>query len=1145
MELNTNPTDHNNPDKPQTKSSDYLYLEKLTFNPELRKSWLNFFVSNFRVVILLIILLTVWGVYSYSQLPLESNPEVKIPYAVIVTSYPGASPADVEELVTKKVETSVAGIKDIKKITSSSANSLSAVTVEFDAKADLDASIRKLRDQTNSLKNNLPEDASDPLVKEISFDDQPIFSFSLTGPFDGFTLRSYAETIQTELEKISGVREVNISGGDVRELEIAYDPQKLTFYNILPDQANQIVKATNLVLPGGNFNGDKFSYPVKADARFYTAEKLGNTPLFHTDNGAIVYLKDVAEVKEKAIKKTVYSRFSAGGQASQSDINIDIIKKTGGNIVKTAEAAKDKVNSLLKTMPKELTYDVTVDSSDLIKRDFKQLRHDFIFTIIIVFLLLFFIVGLKEAVVAGLAVPLVFFATFGIMLQNGITLNFLSMFSLILSLGLLVDDAIVVVSATKQYLKTGKFTPEEAVLLVLNDFKVVLTTTTLTTVWAFLPLLQSSGIMGEFIKSIPITVSVTLISSLIIALIINHPLAAVLERIRLTKKIFLVVALLLFGLALLMIFQQSIVGYLIALATFVILTIMVRWYARGGKKTMEKNYELKEAEWLDDELIKNKLKEQGEKQNGDFLNRLIHGVLHLDKVLPLYEKYLRLILSNKKNRLTAMIIVLILFLSSISLPIIGIVPSEFFPASDFDYMYINFNAPVGTKLDETDKIAKQIEDRLFEYKEISNFSTLVGTPGTQDSIGAVSGNSSDKGQITVKLTPKEERKIKSYDLADEIRKDLSDIKTATIKIVTPEGGPPSGADFEARISGDDLQKLDAIARDLRPMLKSIKGVINDDISLKDSPADYTFTLDPARLELYNLNAAYVGSIIRMAISGTEVTTVLRDGKEIKVMATFAPDKIPNLAAIQNLQILNLRKQPVFLKDVARIELKPAVEKISRVDQQRTVLLSASVNKDNRPAAVVKEFQKKAAKNYQLPEGYTITYGGENEQNNESVISIIRAMVMAGILIISTLIIQFNSFKKAIIVLVTIPLALIGVFYGLAIFRLTLSFPGLIGIVALFGIVVKNAIILIDKINLNIKSKIPFHDAIVDAGKSRFEAIFITSICTIAGIIPVTLSNETWTALGGAIIFGLMLSSFFTLFMIPVLFYTFIKPTERF
>jgi HAE1 family hydrophobic/amphiphilic exporter-1 len=282
----------------------------------------------------------------------------------------------------------------------------------------------------------------------------------------------------------------------------------------------------------------------------------------------------------------------------------------------------------------------------------------------------------------------------------------------------------------------------------------------------------------------------------------------------------------------------------------------------------------------------------------------------------------------------------------------------------------------------------------------------------------------------------------------------------------------------------------------------------------------------------------------LAISGTEVTTVLEDGQEIKVIARFAEDKIPNLESIGNLQILNMKNQPVFLKDVAKIELKPSVESITRVDQKRAVVLSAGVQGEVNPALVLKQFQKDI-KDYKFPAGYNIFYGGENEQNAESVLSIIKAMAIAGLLIISTLIIQFNSVKKAAIVLVTIPLALIGVFFGLALARINLSFPGLIGILALFGIVVKNAIILVDKINLNLKSGIDFKDSIIDAGKSRLEAIFITSICTIMGIIPITLSNEMWRALGGAIIFGLMLSSFLTLFIVPTLFMTFIKEPKKY
>lgn len=1128
----------------KNKTSDHLYLERLKFDPALRKSWLNFFIVNFRVVLLLIVLLTALGVYSFTALPRESNPEVKIPIAVVMTMYPGASPTDIEELVTKKVETGISGLKDVKKITSNSSNSLSAVTVEFDAKAKLDDSLRKLRDAVNNLKKDLPTDANDPQVLEISFDDTPVWTISLTGPYDGFTLRTIGDDLKDELEKIPGVREVRVSGGDEKEFSVAYDPQKLTTYNLSPETVNQIIRGQNLAIPAGNFSGEKYNYPVRVDGRFFTVDKLANLPIFHSENGAILTLKDVAEVKEIAIEKTIYSRISAGGETPKNDITIQVIKKTGGNIVETVNAARLTTNNLLKASPAGLSYAVTIDLGDQIDQQFKELTNDFILTLILVFAILFLIVGLKEALVAGLAIPLVFFATFGAMLSTGISLNFLSVFSLILALGLLVDDAIVVVSATKQYLRTGKFTPEEAVLLVLNDFKVVLTTTTLTTVWAFLPLLMSTGIMGEFIKSIPITVSVTLISSLIIALIINHPLAAILERVRLTKKLFTIFILALSGLLVLsLLASNKIIASILALLFLGLIIALLVWYFRGGRNRLKANSELQDREWQSDELIKLKLREQGSHENGNFGNRLLHGIIHFNAILPYYEKYLRKILATGRTRLATLAVVTILFIIAVALPLTGIVQSEFFPSADYDLVYINITAPTGLKLDESDKIVRRVEERLLKYKEIENFSTLVGQGASADlSVGG--GSSAHLSSITIKLKPVKERSLKSYEIADLIRADLVDIKDAKVVVDSPKGGPPSGASFEAQIKGDDLQVLDKIAKELEVYLTSIKGVINAETSLKESPADYTFTLDPNRLELYSLNAAYVGSVLRMAISGTEVTTVLEDGKEIKVMARFAKDKIPTLEAIQGLQVLNLRQQPVFLKDVAKIELKPSVDKITRIGQKRTVILSAGTEASANPALVLKEFQAKT-KDYQFPAGYTITFGGENEQNTESVLSIIRAMAVAGILIISTLIIQFNSVKKSLIVLVTIPLALIGVFFGLAAARINLSFPGLIGILALFGIVVKNAIILVDKINLNLKSGIEFQEAIIDAGKARLEAIFITSICTILGIIPITLSNETWRSLGGAIIFGLMLSSFLTLFIVPTLFRVFIKEEKKY
>lgn len=1123
------------------QSSDRRYLEKLEFRPILRKTWLNFFVVNFRVVILLIILLSSWGIFSFFQLPRESNPEVKIPFAVVSAVFPGASAVDVEELVTKKLETAIAGVKGVKKITSTSANSFSAISVEFNTSEDQTEALRNLKDKI-ALVEDLPEEVDSPSVNEVSFDDRPVLTVSLSGPFDGLTLRDYAEKIQDDLEKVPGVRKVNISGGDEKEFEIAYDSEKLAILGISLAQANQAVASANLAVPAGNFEGENYVYSVRTDGRFFESWELEKVPVWHTSEGAVVYLKDVAVVRERVIKKTIYSRSSIAGQSAQSAVTIDVVKKTGSSIISTVDQSKKIIEEKVAGFSSNLKYDTSVDYSKYIRQDFDQLTHDFILTLLLVFGVLFLIVGLKEAIVAGLAIPLVFFATFGVMLLTGTSLNFLSLFSLLLSLGLLVDDAIVVVSATKQYLRTGKFTPEEAVLLVLNDFKVVLLSTTLATTWAFLPLLLSTGIMGEFIKSIPITVSVTLISSLLIALMINHPLAAVLERIRLTRRLLLVylVGLLLVGGVLFL--QKTWWGYGGAVLMLAGVWRILFWYEKkGGQKKLIFNEELSDKEWKDDDLIKEKLKKQGQQQEEDFLSRLIHGIVHFDRLVPVYEKYARRVLTKKKRRIGLLLVSLGLFLLAVALPVFGIVTTEFFPASDQENIYITFELPIGRKLEATNALAEKIEEHLLKYPEIANFSTVVGRQGASTRSDGVAGSNdvSHLGGIVIKLKDKKERQVTSYALAEIIRDDLADLDQAVIMVESPSGGPPSGAVFEARIVGDDLQVLEKIVSDFQPILGSIEGVVDVDISLKEAPAEYTFVLDQERLELHGLNAGVVGATVRTVVSGTKISTIIKNNQELEVRAVFQEDKIANLKDLENLQLINSLGKAVSLSEVAKIELKPAVGSITRIDQKRAVLLSAGTDGTANSNQIVAEFQKKIEK-YSWPEGYSVFYGGENEQNTESVLSIMRAMIIAGVLIISTLVIQFNSFRKALIVLVTLPLALIGVFFGMAVFGVTLSFPGLIGILALFGIVVKNAIILIDKINLNLKSEIPFFEAVVDAGKARLEAIFITSICTILGIIPVTLSNETWMALGSAVIFGLIFSSFLTLFVVPALFLTFVK-----
>lgn len=1121
-------------------SFDQLYLSRLKFKPELKKMRLSFFVYRFRVIFLMIALITAWGIYSFTKLPRESTPEVKIPIAVVSTVFPGAAPSDIEELVTKKIETKIAGIPGIDNVTSYSSNSISSVVVRFDADLDVNDSIRKVRDALSNVGNELPEGAGNPTVSEVSLDDTPIFSVALSGDYNGFTLYNYAKDIKNELEKIPGVREANIAGGDRREIEINYFPEKLNYYGITLPQANSVIAAANIAVPSGNFESSVYVYPVRTDGRIYDARQLQELPV-GTAGGMPVFLKDVASVREIAIEKTKISRIASSGQPPSDAVTLSIVKRTGGNIIDTVAEAKDVLDRFTREIP-GLKYDTTHDQAKYIQEDFDQLAHDFVLTLFLVMGVLFLLIGLKEALVAGLAIPLVFFITFGVMDATGITLNFLSLFSLLLSLGLIVDDAIVVVSATKQYMRTGKFTPEEAVLLVLNDFKVVLTTTTLTTVWAFLPLLFSSGIMGQFLKSVPVTISVTLLASLAIALMVNHPLAAILERVRLTKNFFFFYCAVLTGLAATLLFQNNVFaqsgGAIILLAT----GLMVYWYEKGGKIALENNRRLMRREAEDDDAVKQKMRGLERRESAGLSSRLLHGIINLNAALPFYEKYLTPLIDNKKARRMFFGGIGTLFIVAVALPVAGILKSEFFPASDFGYMYINIEAPIGYRLDQTDAITKKIEEKLLQYEEIDNFSTTVGGAVSLYSINA-SGGGSNKASIIVNLVEKNRRGLKSYDLEEILRREFAGVSDAKVAVVSLRDGIPSGSAFHAEISGSDLNELKKIADDLQPILQSIPEVVNVSTSFKESVPQYTFNLDHAKLAQNNLTAAYVGSVLRAAISGVETTSILRGNEDIKVVARFDSASIPDLAAIQNLQIANGGGKPVYLKDISKISLDFSAESIMRVNQKRTVSLTSDITAKTTSDAVLSEFKSKTA-SYKLPEGYEISYGGASKTNAESVQSIIAAMGVAFMLIVVTMVIQFNSFIKAAIVLITVPLALIGVFFGLTLFGIPLSFPGLIGILALFGIVVKNAIILIDKISLNLNNGIGFRDAIIDAGKARFEAIFITSFCTIIGIIPITLSSTTWQALGAAIICGLSVSSFFTLFMVPALFAAFFNSKKN-
>ncbi len=1129
----------------EKQSSDSIYLSQLQFDPAKANKFLNFLLTNVRVIFLFIMGILAWGIFSFNLLPLESTPEVKIPYAIVSVSLPGASPGDVEELVVKKIENKIANLSGVKTITATALNSFATVSVEFRADEDLKEAIRKLRDAVSNLKSDLPADATDPVVSEISFSNSPVWTIVMTGPYDNFALRRYADILEEELLKLPGTSDIQINGGDQTEIRVTYDPRKLDLYGLSIDQINGIIRANNITLPLGTLEVGKFEYSLRLDGEFSDVNELRNLPV-STLGGSVLRLSDVASVVERAAERKSTTHFSIAGGEPQNAISISVIKKTGFSIISLIDSGKAKIDELKSgRFPDDLSIETTYDMSEVIREDFDNLSHEALNTIILVTIILFLFVGLKEAFTAGLVIPLVFASTFGLMLLAGQTLNFLSLFSLILSLGLLVDDAIVVVQATKQYMATGKFTPEEAVLLVFKDFFAIILTTSLTTIFAFLPLVLATGIIGQFIRSIPITTSLTLVASTIIAITINHPMAAILERFRLTRNSFYAAVLIMIGLFIMSIspaLTGSITSLIIcALLLFSIISLLL-WYRASLKKTLLENEQIVLRELALPDQIRLKLQHHYSKDiPKNWWVKATSGLVKLERVMPSYERLLNWFIHSKFRSYFLITVIILVFIASVFLPASGILKSEFLAASDQDLMYVNIEGPAGLVVEETQKIADQVEKILLAEKQIKNFSVTVGSSGVSSGGGGMmkagtGGGNGNRAQFAINLWPEHERPVKqkSYVYAQELRKKLASVQGATITLQEISGGPPSGADFEVRFSGEDLVELEKLANQYKLYLSEIPGTVNVKTSVSLSPGEFTFKLKPEEMQLRGITPAQLAGTLRTAISGGDVAKVIEGQDEIQIRAEYAESSVSSLDKLNSLPLLNSRGQKFQLSEVADISVGSSLTSISRIDQKRVVVLSASVVKPVLPGEVLAQFQKILA-DKPLPQGYSAIFGGQSDTNTESIYSILRAMIVAFILIICTLVIQFNSFLKALLVLLTIPLAMTGVFFGLTLAGLTLSFPTLIGILALFGIVVKNAILLIDKINLNLRVGIPFQEAIIDASKSRLEAIFLTTTATIIGMLPITFYDETWQGLGAALVFGLSTSTVLTLLLVPVVF----------
>ncbi|MDD5749328.1 MAG: efflux RND transporter permease subunit [Patescibacteria group bacterium] len=1030
---------------------DNIFAEKAI--EKTRGNLLGYFITHFRIVILVIASILILGAIALVNIPRESDPEVKIPIAIVSTFYPGASPADVESLLTDKIEKKLEELENVKLITSSSRNSLSSIVVEFAAEADLDASIRELKDKVGELAD-LPTEAENPVVTQIRANDYPIITFSLSGTLTESQFRQLGKIVQRELEAISGVSKAPLLGTRDREIVVLVDKVALSRLDISLSAVLGAIRASDMDLPLGELEIDGLNYNIRALGRLSSVAELSQVVVSLAGNQPIL-LGDIARISEEFVEQENISRISIDGQPAENNISLQIFKKSGGNILNIVDAAKDRIDKLQtdRVIPANVKVEINNDYSSFIREDLNTLGSSGLQATFLIFAVMFIALSFKEALIALVSIPLTLLITFIVLYFSGYTLNSMSLYALVLSLGLLVDTFIVILEGIFHNIRLG-YSSLRASLLSVANYAGPVTSGVLTTIAAFFPMLLVSGILGEYLKIFPITIGVVLTASLFVSLALVPSFASV--------------------------------------------------FLRKSKFVQEKKESVLER--------------------------------HLtNRLRAWYRVKIVSFLADKKARVKFSLVISVLFIASLGVLVLGIIPVQLFPKIDMDFVYIDIKMPVGTNLKNTEEVLTEVEAALYDYPEIKNF---VSTVGQSSSIGSFDPGSAGNNvaSVSVNFVDKSQRKRKSYDIVEAIRKDLEKINRGDISVQELSAGPPTGAAVEMRIKGDDLLVLDSLTNEVKNILSSIDGLVNISSNQDVGPADLSFRLNRNAIAQAGFSVSEVASSLRLAIFGVKATAISQDGDEIDVVVRVDKNKISSLEEIKNLSLINNFGQEVKLAYLADFSLEPALTTIRHYDFSRAINISADMAPGYVSSRAIVEIEEKIKERGLPPDGYEISFGGEMEDIEQSFSELWNAMILAVLLILIILVLEFNSFIKPLIIFMSLPLMLIGVVVGMAVFNLPFSFMVFLGLVSLTGIGVNNAIVLMDKANRNMEEKgMSASQAIADAGDTRLQPIFLTTITTIFGIMPLAFASEFWLGLSIAIIFGLAFASVVQLFVVPMLF----------
>lgn len=1102
------------------------YLKQLKFDPKLTNSLIGKYLSNPRIVILIVLIAVTFGTWSFMSLPQVLNPNINIAIVTISTTLPGAGPDDVESLVTIPIEQAVSNVSNIDTMTSTSENSESVVTIQFLSGVDADKATENVQTAVQSV-SNLPKNATTPSVQKLDFQNTPVWIFTVTGN-DPASLIRFGRGLRDELKDVTSLNTISADGLDNQEIQVTIKPDAIANYGIDPQTLSQTVTTAINSQPAGNIDTGTSSFSLTIDPTITSVQDLRNLRI-SLNNGTSVLLSDIADVALRQQPGVPDSYVADPKHPTQQAITFSIFKKDSANITSADQDAHNAVSEFSAKYPGRFKISSVIDSGEMISKQFNDLVHDLVLTFCLVFLVIVLFLGTRQALVAASAIPMTFLITFIVMNTTGIELSFIAFFSLLLSLGLLVDDTIVIISALSAYYRTGKFTPMEAGLLVWRDFKTAITTTTLTTVWAFVPLLLASGIIGEFIKPIPIVVSASLLASYGVAMFITLPIVIIILKPNIPYRVAFLIRSIILLLIIVLFFAIAPKGiYLIPAIILFMLNIFIYFQVRNQLFTRIKQ-KFHPAKTSNENPI-------------NIRKYFDRGIINFDFISDKYRFVITKILSSKTNRRKTLAMVIIFSLFSYLLLPLGFVKNDFFPASAEQYFDIQLEMPSGTTIEDTQAQAIKILDYARTIPEVQLAQLSLGS-GADTGTGP-SSSGSNIATITVVLPDPSDQKISSIDLAQMVRNHFANYQLGTLSVIEESGGPPAGSDVQIQLFGTNLTALDNYANKLEAYLNKQPGVTNVDKSIKTGTSKIVFVPDYQKMIDAGVTQSQIGQWLNTYASGYTLdnNAQIEQGNSQNQNIVFRTDTNPQTIQGLGSIMIPTTNGSVPLLSLGTITIKPNPTVINRQNGKRTISVSASVT-NGFNATDINNNLEKYADSLNLPEGYSWSTAGANQQNEESVTSILEAMVLSFMLIIITMVLQFHSFRKALIVMMVIPLSISGVFIVFSLTQTPLSFPALIGILALFGIVVKNSILIVDKINQNLRAGLDFNTAIVDGAESRLEPIALTTFAAILGLIPITLSNALWQGLGGAIISGLIFSGSIMLFLIPTAYFLIFNSSE--